>query len=37
MVWCNDPQSKDYNKLVTLPFKFNREKLHRKENIYDII
>ena len=37
MVWCNDPQSKDYNKLVTLPFKFNHEKLHRKENIYDII
>ena len=25
MVWCNDPQSKDYNKLVTLPFKFNHE------------
>ena len=37
MVWCNDPQSKDYNKLGTFPFKFNHEKLHRKENIYDII
>ena len=35
--WCNDPESKDYNKLIKLPSKFNHEKLYRKENTYDII
>ena len=37
MGWCDDPKSKQYNKLVKLPFKYKFEKLHRKENIYDII
>ena len=37
MGWCNDPKSKDYNKLVKLPFKYNHEKLYIRENIYDII
>ena len=36
MGWCDDPQSKDYNKLVRLPFKFNFESLYRSDSIYDI-
>ena len=37
MGWNNDPSSKQYNKLMTLPSAFSYEKLHKKENIYDII
>ncbi|MDC0433499.1 L,D-transpeptidase family protein [Pelagibacteraceae bacterium] len=37
MGWCDDPRSKDYNKLIKIPFKYNYEKLYIKENIYDII
>ena len=37
MAWCDDPNSRDYNKLVKLPFKYSHEKLYKKENIYDII
>ena len=37
MGWCDDPKSKQYNKLVKLPFKYKFEKLYRKESIYDII
>tara|TARA_B100000963_G_C22586053_1_gene653149 strand:+ start:24 stop:521 length:498 start_codon:yes stop_codon:yes gene_type:complete len=37
MGWCNDPRSKQYNKLIRLPFKYSHEKLFKKENIYDII
>ena len=37
MGWCDDPRSKQYNKLVKLPFIFSHEKLYKKENIYDII
>ena len=37
MGWCDDPKSKNYNKLVKLPFKYKYEKLYKKENIYDII
>ena len=37
MGWCDDPNSKDYNKLIKFPFKYRAEKLKRKENIYDII
>ena len=37
MGWCDDPKSKDYNKLVKLPFNYNHEKLYKIENIYDII
>ena len=36
-VWCDDPASKYYNKLVELPFSYRHEKLYKKENIYDII
>ena len=37
MGWCDDPRSKEYNKLIKLPFKFSYEKLYRTENIYDLI
>ena len=37
MGWCDDPKSKNYNKLVKLPSKFGYEKLYKKNNIYDII
>ena len=37
MGWCDDPKTSYYNKLIKLPFKFSYEKLHKKENIYDII
>ena len=35
--WCDDPQSKFYNKFIRLPFKYSFEKLYLNENIYDII
>jgi len=37
MGWCNDPNAKEYNKLVQLPFKYNHEKLYKNDNTYDII
>ena len=37
MGWCDDPKSKDYNKLIKLPCAYSFEKLFRKENNYDII
>ena len=37
MGWCDDPNSKSYNKLINLPFNFKCEKLFKKENTYDII
>ena len=37
MGWCDDPKSKQYNKLIKLPFDYSHEKLYKKENIYDII
>ena len=37
MGWCDDSRSKDYNKLIKIPFKHSYEKLYIKENIYDII
>ena len=35
--WCNDPLSKNYNKIIKLPSSHSYEKLYKKENIYDII
>ena len=35
--WCDDPSSAMYNKLISYPFKFSSEKLHRSDNIYDIV
>ncbi|MDC1092516.1 L,D-transpeptidase family protein [Pelagibacteraceae bacterium] len=37
MGWCNDPRSKKYNKLITIPSTHRHEKLFKKENLYDII
>jgi len=37
MGWCDDPRSKQYNKLIKFPFKYRAEKLHRHDNSYDII
>ena len=37
MGWCDDPESKQYNKLIKLPFSQSKEKLYRKDNIYDLI
>ena len=37
MGWCDDPTSKQYNKLIKLPSKFRCEKLFKKQNVYDII
>ena len=36
-VWCYDPYSKSYNKLIKYPFEGSAEKLFRKDNIYDLI
>ena len=30
MGWCDDPNSKHYNKLINLPFNFKYEKLFKK-------
>ena len=37
MGWCDDPRSRNYNKLIKLPSIYRHEKLFKKENIYDII
>jgi len=36
MVWCDDPRNKFYNKLIVTNDK-SKEKLFRKDNLYDII
>ena len=37
MGWCDDPNSRHYNKIIKLPSSYKYEKLYKKENIYDII
>ena len=37
MGWCNDINSKYYNKLIKFPFKYNAEKLYLKKKFYDVI
>ena len=37
MAWCDDPNSKQYNKLIKLPSTYSYEKLYRNDNVYDII
>ena len=37
MGWCDDPNSKYYNKLIYFPFSKRAEKLYIEKNIYDII
>ena len=35
--WCDDPDSKYYNRQIKFPFKGSAEKFWRKDNIYDLI
>jgi L,D-peptidoglycan transpeptidase YkuD (ErfK/YbiS/YcfS/YnhG family) len=35
--WCDDPESPDYNKHVTLPYSFSHEELWRQDSRYDLI
>jgi L,D-peptidoglycan transpeptidase YkuD (ErfK/YbiS/YcfS/YnhG family) len=37
MGWCDDPKSKNYNRLINLPSHNRYEKLYRKDNIYDLV
>jgi L,D-peptidoglycan transpeptidase YkuD (ErfK/YbiS/YcfS/YnhG family) len=37
MGWCDDPKSKNYNKLIRISEKYSHEKLYRKDNLYDLI
>ena len=37
MGWCDDTNSRFYNKLIKFPFNFRAEKLWLRKNIYDVI
>ncbi len=37
MGWCDDPESKNYNKLIRFKFEKNAEKLFLKKNLYNLI
>ena len=37
MGWCDDPKSKNYNRLINLPSQNRYEKLYREDNIYDLV
>jgi len=37
MGWCDDVNSKKYNKEIKLPYSYRAERLHRKDGIYDIL
>ena len=37
MGWCDDPNSRFYNKLISLPKKDHHEKLYRSDNIYEVL
>ena len=37
MGWCDDVSSNYYNKQIKISKKIGHEKLHRKDNVYDII
>ena len=37
MGWCDDPLSRFYNRQIKLPSKFSHEKLHRNDDLYDLI
>ena len=37
MGWCDDPNSRFYNKLISLPNKDHHEKFYRSDNIYDVL
>lgn len=35
--WCDDPNSPNYNRLISLPFIGSHEKLWRADDLYDIL
>jgi len=35
--WCDDPNNKNYNRLIKVNKKIKHEKLFRKNNIYDLL
>jgi L,D-peptidoglycan transpeptidase YkuD (ErfK/YbiS/YcfS/YnhG family) len=37
MGWCDDPNSRFYNKMINLPTKYSHEKLYRNDHLYDLI
>ena len=37
MGWCDDPNSRFYNKQIKLPSLLGHEKLYRNDNVYDLI
>jgi L,D-peptidoglycan transpeptidase YkuD (ErfK/YbiS/YcfS/YnhG family) len=37
MGWCDDPNLKNYNKLIKFPFKGRAEKMWLKDRIYDVL
>ena len=37
MVWCDDPNSKFYNKLIDIKSSANKEKMYRKDTKYDYL
>ena len=37
MGWCDDPNSKHYNRLVYFPFSYSAERLYMRKSIYDFI
>ena len=37
MGWCDDPNSKKYNKLIKLPYDHSYEKLYKTNNTYDVV
>ena len=37
MGWCDDPDCHFYNQQISLPTKFNHEKLYRNDNLYDLV
>ena len=37
MGWCDDINSKKYNKEINFPYKYSAEKIYRNDNIYDIL
>ena len=35
--WCDDPNSHFYNQQISLPTKFDHEKLYRNDDLYDLV
>jgi L,D-peptidoglycan transpeptidase YkuD (ErfK/YbiS/YcfS/YnhG family) len=35
--WCDDPQDRNYNRAITLPYPGRHERLWRNEGLYDLL